>query len=188
MAFCSFLSFLLQFLPDLPAVTSSSLGHMQILHILLPWLVSGCFMLFSKVCPEVKSLCKTQVLLTSRLQANKQQIPSEKDEEPQLFLISSPSNDIMSTYLLEILGLNQHRILALLPYSTLVLYLLLNNLIPCLPTKIPLLESFSSIASCQDLFALYYTTLVQTFLGVGICWALAKLCFCTTSIIGKLCK
>lgn len=69
--FLLFLGFLLQFLPVLSAVTSSSLGHMQILHILMPWLVSWwCFMLFSKVCPEVKSLCKMQVLLKRRPKTN----------------------------------------------------------------------------------------------------------------------
>lgn len=86
---------------------------------------------------------------------------------------------LIPSFLLEIIGVNQGSILAFLPYSSLVVCLLSYHLIPRLPTKTPLLETFNSTASCHALFTLYYTTLVQTYFDVGICYALAKLSFCT---------
>lgn len=93
--FLLLLGFLLQPLLDLSAVTSSPLSHAQVLHILCFHHALPHFRIFHVV---LKGLPWSHVIVQDlgfvwkQVKNKQQKIPSQKDEEPGLFLISWSSN------------------------------------------------------------------------------------------------
>lgn len=166
-SFCSFLapshSF---FLPRLSALASCTLSH-RILRgyrysvvfiYTMSQLISWCITLsWSHIIVQNVFFVKKHAK-----KKNQQKIFSEKDKEPELFLISWPSH-LLHHFQMSIWN-NGRKLRQNFGFS-LFCCSFMSSFIPSYPLsphKIPLLETFSFMVSCHGLFTPHYTTLEQT--------------------------
>jgi len=156
-----------QLLPSLSALANCPLSHTQVLRGLHLQHVPAYFMMYHIVLNHLpwSHIIVQGVGFVKKLTKDKQQkISSEKDKKPELFLISWSSH-WLHHFQMSVWN-NGRKRRQNFGSSSLFCSSFMSSFIPSYPLplhKIPLLETFSFMATCHGLFIPHYATLVQTF-------------------------